>query len=156
MRQRLRDALLAKGITLPTPSSPGANYRQDRLEGRQLFITGQLAQWNGERRYVGKLGREFGLEEGQQAARLAALNLLAHLDRVLERDGRQLAHCLRIGVYVNATGDFLEHSQVANGASDLFLEALGEAGQHTRMAIGVSGLPYGVAIEVEGLFALTD
>jgi len=74
------DARLAElGIELPQPSAPGANYVPFVRTGNLVFLTGQLSQWNGERRFLGKLGREFGLAEGQQAARLCALNLIAHL-----------------------------------------------------------------------------
>lgn len=139
-------------IELPQASKPGANYVQFVRSGNLLFLTGQLAQWNGERRFVGKLGREFGVEEGQQAARLCALNLLAHLRAALDGDLDRVVQCVRIGGFVNSVPDFTGQSQVINGASDLFVEIFGEAGRHTRMAIGVSALPYDVAVEVEAVF----
>jgi enamine deaminase RidA (YjgF/YER057c/UK114 family) len=139
-------------IELPEPSTPGANYVQFVHSGNLLFLTGQLSQWNGERRFIGKLGREFGLEEGQQAARLCALNLLAHLRRAVYGDLERVVRCVRIAGYVNSTPDFLGQSQVINGASDLFVEVLGQAGRHTRMAVGVNALPYDVAVEVEAVF----
>ena len=140
------------GIELPRPSTPGANYVQFVRTGNLLFLTGQLSQWNGERRFVGKLGREFTAEEGREAARLCALNLLAHLRTAIDGDLRRLVRCVRVTGYVNATDDFTGHSQVMNGASDLFVQVLGDAGRHTRMALGTNGLPYGVAVEVEALF----
>jgi enamine deaminase RidA (YjgF/YER057c/UK114 family) len=143
---------MALGIELPTPSTPGANYVQFVRTGNLLFLTGQLAQWNGERRFIGKLGREFGVEEGQQAARLCALNLIAHLRTALEGDLDRVVRCVRISGYVNSLPDFVAQSQVLNGASDLFVEVFGEAGRHTRMAVGVSALPYDVAVEVEAIF----
>jgi enamine deaminase RidA (YjgF/YER057c/UK114 family) len=140
------------GIELPRPSRPGANYVPFVRSGDLVFLTGQLCQWNGERRFVGKLGREIGLGEGQEAARLCALNLVAHLRVALGGDLDRASRCVRVAGYVNAVPEFLEHSQVVNGASDLFLEIFGDAGRHTRMAVGVSGLPYGVAVEVEAVF----
>jgi enamine deaminase RidA (YjgF/YER057c/UK114 family) len=140
------------GIELPEPSRPGANYVPFVRSGDLVFLTGQLSQWNGERRFVGKLGREIGLGDGQQAARLCALNLIAHLRVALEGDLDRASRCVRVAGFVNSVPEFLEHSQVVNGASDLFLEVFGEAGRHTRMAVGVSGLPYGVAVEVEAVF----
>ena len=84
----IEERLAKRGIELPEPSAPGANYvpfvRVDRL----LFVTGQLSQWNGERRFIGKLGREFGVEAGQQAARLCALNLIAHVRAAVGGDPR--------------------------------------------------------------------
>jgi enamine deaminase RidA (YjgF/YER057c/UK114 family) len=139
-------------VELPQPSQPGANYVPFVRVGSLVFLTGQLSQWNGERRFVGKLGRDFGVPEGQQAARLCALNLLAHLRVAVDGDLDRVARAVRLAGYINSTPDFVGQSQVMNGASDLFVEVLGEAGRHARMAVGVSALPYDVAVEVEGIF----
>lgn len=152
MPGRIDHRLKELGIELPQPSKPGANYVPTVRTGDLIFITGQLAQWNGERRFVGKLGREFGVEEGQQAARLCALNLVAHLRAALDGDLDRVVRCVRIAGYVNSVPDFVAQSQVINGASDLFVEIFEDAGQHTRMAVGVSALPYDVAVEVEAVF----
>lgn len=98
--------------------------------------------------------REFGVEEGQQPARLSALNLIAHLRAALGGDLDRAFQCLRLTGYVNATPEFDGHSQVMNGASDLLVQVFGNAGKHTRVAVGVSGLPYGCAVEVEAIFAV--
>jgi enamine deaminase RidA (YjgF/YER057c/UK114 family) len=143
-----------QGIELPSPSVPGADYVPFVRTGNLVFLTGQLSQWNGERRFIGKVGREFGLEDGRQAARLCALNLIAQLRVALDGDLDRVANCVRVGGFVNATPEFLDHSKVINGASELFLAVFGEAGRHTRLAIGVGGLPYGVAVEVEAIFAI--
>ena len=139
-------------VELPQPSQPGANYVPFVRVGSLVFLTGQLSQWNGERRFVGKLGRDFGVPEGQQAARLCALNLLAHLRVAVDGDLDRVARAVRLAGYINSTPDFVGQSQVMNGASDLFVDVLGEAGRHARMAVGVSALPYDVAVEVEGIF----
>ncbi len=144
--------LKSLGIELPNPSTPGANYVPFVRSGDLVFLTGRLSQWNGERRFVGKLGREFGVEEGQQAARLCALNLVAQIRAALEGDLDRVTRCVRVAGYVNSTPDFTAQSQVINGASDLFVQLFGEVGRHTRMAVGVSALPYGVAVEVEAVF----
>lgn len=149
---RIDDRLRELQLELPQASKPGANYAPAVRTGNLVFLTGQLSQWNGERRFVGKLGREFGVEEGQQAARLCALNLIAHLREALDGDLDRVARCVRIAGYVNSVPDFTGQSQVINGASDLFVSVFGEAGRHTRMAVGVSALPYDVAVEVEGVF----
>lgn len=148
----IADRLRELGVELPAPSAPGANYVPFVRTGNLLFLTGQLSQWNGERRFIGKLGREFGIEEGTQAARLCALNLLTHVRSALDGDLDRVVRCVRVAGFVNSTPDFLAHSQVVNGASDLFVELLGEAGRHTRMAVGVAALPYDVAVEVEAVF----
>lgn len=152
MSGRVEDHLKALQIELPSPSTPGANYVPFVRTGNLLFLTGQLSQWNGERRFVGKLGREFRVEEGQQAARLCALNLMAHLRDALEGDLDRVTRCVRIAGFVNSTPDFTSQSQVVNGASDLFIQVFGEAGRHARMAVGVVALPYDVAVEVEAVF----
>ena len=149
---RIDDRLRELGIELPEASVPGANYVPAVRSGNLLFLTGQLSQWNGERRFVGKLGREFSVPDGQQAAQLCALNLIAHLRSALSGDLDRVVRCVRIAGYVNSTPDFTGQSQVINGASDLFVSVFGEAGRHTRMAVGVSALPYDVAVEVEATF----
>ncbi len=152
MNDRIDLRLQELEIELPEPSAPGANYVPFVRTGNLLFLTGQLSQWNGERRFVGKLGREFGIEEGQQAARLCALNLLAHLRTAVGGRLDRVRRCVRIAGFVNSTPAFTGQSQVVNGASDLFVQVFGEAGRHARMAVGVSALPYDVAVEVEGVF----
>src|SRR4030095_8101563 len=98
-------------LELPQPSKPGANYVPFVRVGDLVFLTGQLSQWNGERRFVGKLGREFQLAEGQQAARLCALNLLAHLRVALDGDLDRVQRTVRLAGYVNSTPDFTGQSQ---------------------------------------------
>ena len=138
-------------IELPTPSSPGANYVPFVRTGDLVHLTGQLSQRNGERRFIGKLGREYGIEEGQQAARLCALNLIAQLKTAVDGDLDRVRRCVRVAGFVNSTPDFVSQSQVINGASDLFVQVFGDAGRHARMAVGVAALPYDVAVEVEAL-----
>jgi enamine deaminase RidA (YjgF/YER057c/UK114 family) len=152
MAHRIEERLRTLGIELPQPSAPGANYVPAVQTGDLIFITGQLSQWNGERRFIGKLGREFSIEEGQQAARLCALNVVAQLRAALDGDLDRVVRCVRVAGYVNSVPDFVGQSQVINGASDLFVQIFEEAGRHTRMAVGVSALPYDVAVEVEGVF----
>jgi enamine deaminase RidA (YjgF/YER057c/UK114 family) len=152
MTGRIEQRLTELGIELPRPSAPGANYVPCVRTGDLVLVTGQLAQWNGERRFVGKVGREYDVDDGRQAARLCALNVVAHLRAMLGGDLDRVVRCVRIGGYVNAAPDFHGHSQVLDGASDVLVEIFGEAGRHTRIAVGVSALPYDVAVEVEGTF----
>jgi enamine deaminase RidA (YjgF/YER057c/UK114 family) len=151
-RAVIEERMMQRNIELPKPSSPGANYVPFVQSGNLVFITGQLSQWNGERRFIGKLGREFGIEEGQQAARLCALNLVAHLQTAVDGDLERVVRCVRIAGFVNSEPDFTAQSQVMNGASDVMIEIFGDAGRHARMAVGVVALPYDVAVEVEAVF----
>ncbi|HMI86959.1 MAG TPA: RidA family protein [Polyangiaceae bacterium] len=150
IERRLREL----AIELPQPSAPGANYVPYVQTGPLLVITGQLSQWNGERRFIGKLGREFSVEEGQKAARLCALNLIAHARAAVGGDLDRIVRCIRVAGYVNGTSEFTAQSQVMNGASDVFVEIFGDAGRHTRVAVGVNALPYDVAVEVEAMFEI--
>jgi enamine deaminase RidA (YjgF/YER057c/UK114 family) len=149
---RVEERLRALSIELPQPSKPGANYVPWARSGGLVFLTGQLSQWNGERRFIGKLGREFGVEEGKAAARLCALNLIAHARDAVDGDLDRIARIVRVAGFVNSMPDFVQQSQVLNGASDLFVDVFGDAGRHTRMAVGVAALPYDVAVEVEAAF----
>ena len=97
--------------------------------GSLLFVTGQLSQWNGERRYIGKLGREFDVEEGQHAAKLCALNVIAQLHAALDGDLDRVVRCVRIGGFVNSMPDFGGQSQVINGASDTVVDVFGDLGR---------------------------
>src|SRR5215207_5239216 len=126
MSGRIEERLRELHIELPQPSKPGASYVQFVRSGNLLFLTGQLSQWNGERRFIGKLGREFGIEEGQQAARLCALNLIAHLRAALDGDLDRVTRCVRIAGFVNSVPDFVSQSQVINGASDVFVQVFGD------------------------------
>jgi enamine deaminase RidA (YjgF/YER057c/UK114 family) len=154
MAGRIDARLKELGLELPTPSTPGANYVPFVRSGALVFLTGQLSQWNGERRFVGKLGREWSVEQGREAARLCALNLIAHLKAAAGGDLDRVRRCVRLAGFVNSMPDFLAQSQVMNGASDLFVDVFGDAGRHARMAVGVAALPYDVAVEVEGVFDL--
>ncbi len=151
---RIDARLAALGIELPRPSKPGATYVPFVKSGELLFLTGQLAQWNGARPYIGKLGRELDIAAGQQAARLCALNLIAHVREALDGDLDRVVRWVRVAGYVSSAPEFSGQSQVMNGASDLIVEVFGDAGRHTRMAVGVSALPYDVAVEVEAVCAV--
>jgi enamine deaminase RidA (YjgF/YER057c/UK114 family) len=139
-------------IELPSAMPPVANYVPAVQAGNLLFIAGQVCQWNGERRFVGKLGHEFDYEQGQLAARLCGLNIIAQLKHALHGDLDLVVRCVRLGGFVNGTPDFSDHPLVVNGCSDLMVQVFGDAGKHARAAVGVASLPGGVAVEVEGLF----
>lgn len=150
IEQRLRSL----GIELPTPAKAAANYVPFILAGRQLYISGQLPMASQGLAYAGKLGANVDLATGQKAARLCALNILAQAKAALG-DLDRIERCLRLGGFVNAAPDFDAHPQVINGASDLLCEVLGDKGQHTRFAVGCASLPFGAAVEVDALFAVT-
>ena len=141
-------------IALPQAAAPVANYVPAVRSGDLLFIAGQICQWNGERRFIGKLGGEISLEQGVEAARLCALNILAQAKGALGGDLDRILRCVRLGAFINCTPDFTQQPQVANGASNLMVELLGDAGRHARAAVGVNALPGGVAVEVDAVFEI--
>jgi enamine deaminase RidA (YjgF/YER057c/UK114 family) len=147
---RIDDRLRELSIELPEPSKPGATYVTWLRTGPLVFLSGQLCHWNGERRYIGKLGRELRLEDGQAAARLCALNLIAQAKAAADGDLDRV-RWIRVGGFVNSMPDFTAQSQVVNGASDLLVDVFGEAGRHSRTSVGVAVLPYDVAVEVEAI-----
>ena len=154
MSGRIEARLAELGIELPQPAAPVANYVPFALSGNLLFIAGQICQWNGQLRFVGKLGAGVGIAEGTEAARLCALNILAHVRAACGGDLDRVRRCLRVGGFVNCTPDFTDMPQVVNGASDLMVEVFGDGGRHARAAVGVSSLPGGVAVEVEATFEI--
>ena len=152
MTGRIDARLSQLGIELPQAAAPVANYVPAVRSGDLLFIAGQICQWNGERRYIGKLGRDISLQQGQEAARLCALNILAQVKAALGGDLDRILRCVRLGAFVHCADDFTQQPQVANGASDVMVEVLGDAGRHARAAVGVNALPGGVAVEVDAVF----
>ena len=155
MPGRIDARLKEKSIELPNASAPAANYVPFVMSGNLVYVSGQVSQWNGERRFVGKLGDGLEVADGQLAARMCALNLVAHLRNAAGGDLDRVARVVRLTGYVNCAPGFVEQPKVVNGASDLMVEIFGDAGRHARSAVGVASLPSGVAVEVEGIFELT-
>ena len=139
-------------IELPNAAAPAANYVPSVRTGNLLFTAGQLCMWNGERRFVGKLGREYTVEQGQQAARLAGLNILAQAKAALDGDLDRIQRCVKLNGFVNSVPEFTEQPRVVNGASDLMVEVLGDAGRHARTSVGVNVLPFDLTVEIDAVF----
>jgi enamine deaminase RidA (YjgF/YER057c/UK114 family) len=139
------------GITLPQPPAAAGAYTQTVQVGSLLTISGQIPFWNGELTYIGKVGVEFSLEEGQAAARTCTLNIIAQISQALDGDLDRVKRIVKLGGFVNCPPDYTDHPKVINGASNLMGDVFGEKGQHTRFAVGAGSLPLGVAVEVEAL-----
>jgi enamine deaminase RidA (YjgF/YER057c/UK114 family) len=151
MAGEIEARLKTLGIVLPIPGKPAANYVPFVVTGKLLFLSGQVPMTAEGVKFVGKVGREYSIEEGQQAARICAINLLGvALAAVGDLD--RIQRIVKLVGFVNATPDFPDVHKVVNGASDLFTEVLGDAkGKHARSAIGMGTLPLGVAVEVEAI-----
>jgi enamine deaminase RidA (YjgF/YER057c/UK114 family) len=141
-------------ITLPAPPAPVASYVPYVVTGNIVFISGQVTMAADGLKYVGKVGANISLEDGKAAARLCAINVIAQVKAACGGDLDRVKRCVKVGVFVNAVPDFTQHPEVANGASDLFQEVFGDAGKHSRAAVGAGSLPRGVATEVEAVFEI--
>ena len=154
MSGRIDARLNELGLELPQATAPIANYVPYTVSGKLVVVSGQVSVRNGKPEFVGKLGAGMSIAEGQEAAKLCALNILAHVKTACGGDLDKVKGVLRLGGFVNCTPDFTEMPQVVNGASDLMVAVFGEAGKHARAAVGVSSLPLGVAVEVEAMVEL--
>jgi len=154
MAGRIEQRLAELKIELPKAAVPVANYVPVVAVGNLAFVSGQVTIWNGEFKYKGKLGKEFTLEDGQAAARLCALNVIAQIRNALNGDLDRVKRVAKLTVFVNSVDDFTDQPKVANGASDTMVDVFGDAGKHTRSAVGVNVLPLNVAVEVEAIFEI--
>lgn len=153
MTGRIEARLKELGITLPEAPAPAANYVPFQRSGALLFVSGQLPFRDGSP-IVGKLGADATIEQGAEAARACGQALLAQVKAACGGDLDRVRQVVRLGGFVNAAPDFTQHPKVVNGASDLMAEVFGEAGKHARAAVGCGSLPFGVMVEVEGVFEL--
>lgn len=148
------DRLADLGLTLPPAPSPAAAYVPAIVSGRQVVTAGQLPVVDGALAVTGRCGDEVDTEGAQQLARTAALNLLAVASAAVDGDLDGL-RLVKLVVFVASTPDFHEQHLVANGASQLLADVLGDAGVHARSAVGVAALPMNAPVEIEGVFEIT-
>lgn len=141
------DKLHSLQITLPPPTAPVAAFVPYVHSGNLLFVSGHIAKRNGKP-WAGQLGRDLMTAEGQAAARTVAIDLLGTVHAAVG-DLDRITRLVKLLVLVNSAPTFTEHSLVANGASELFVEVFGERGAHTRSAIGAAQLPFGACVEIE-------
>jgi len=142
------------GIDLPEPSAPAANYIPYVVSGNLIFVSGQITMSGGELKYLGKIGDGLGIDDGYQAARICAINLLAQVKVACGGDLDRVKQVVKLGGFVNCAPDFTDQPKVINGASDLMVEVFGDAGKHARFAVGAPSLPLGIAVEVDGIFQI--
>jgi len=152
-RERLRQL----GLQLPTPPAPLASYVPTRTVpiggGKALvFVAGQVPLEDGQLRFIGRVPTEVSLEDAQAAARLCALNILAQVEAAAGLDKVDVV--ASVTGFVRSAEGFGEQPQVINAASDLLADVLGDAGRHSRAAVGVSELPRGVSVEIAAVFVV--
>jgi len=154
MTNKIDQKLAAMNIQIPASVPPAANYVPYTVSGNLVFISGQLPMKDGKPQDIGKVGREFTVEQAQQTAKQCGINILSHLKSACGGNLDRVKKCVRLGVFVNSTESFTDQPKVANGVSDMMVEIFGEAGKHSRFAVGVSQLPFGVAVEVDATFEI--
>jgi enamine deaminase RidA (YjgF/YER057c/UK114 family) len=146
--------LATLGVILTEAPAPAANYVPFVKIGDLVYVSGQVSQ-NKNGFIVGKLGATMSTEQGAEAARTCAIALLAQVKAACGGDLDRLVRVVKLSGFVNSTQDFLEQPQVINGASNFLGEALGDAGKHARAAVSAPSLPFGVAVEIEGIFQIS-
>jgi len=140
------------GLTLPEPAAPVAAYVPVVVAGGLAHVSGQLPFVDGKL-VTGRLGENVDLEAGVEAAQACAVMILAQLKAALGSLDR-VERVVKLGAFVNSTGDFTDQPKIANGASELMVAVFGEAGKHARSAVGVPVLPLGAAVEVDAIVAV--
>ncbi len=152
MSETIESRLAALGITLPDAPAPAANYVPHATSGNLIFIAGQIPMIDGKPGHLGRLGADMDVAQGQEAARIVALNILAQARAACDGDLERISRCVKLGGFVQCTDDFADMPQVINGASDLMVAVLGDRGRHARFAVGVNALPFGVSVEIDAVF----
>ncbi len=154
MTHSIDERLAELGVALPDAPTPAANYLPYIITGNQVLIAGQAAVVDGKHQFVGRLGAEVSVADGKDAARLAAINVLAQVKAACGGDWNKLARCIRLCGYLNSTPEFADHPQVLDGASDFLVAVLGNAGKHVRSVLGASSLRSGTVLVIDAVFEM--
>lgn len=153
MSETINDRLNRLGITLPVATAPAANYVSFAGSGKLIFTAGQLPVADGKLVATGLVGADLDVAAGQAAARLCAINLLSQV-KAAAGELEKVARVVKITVFVASAPGFTEQHLVANGASDLLVDVLGDRGRHARSAVGMAALPLNAPVEVEAIVEL--
>ncbi|MCW9032799.1 MAG: RidA family protein [Rhodospirillales bacterium] len=154
MTDSIHSHLKELGIELPEPMQPVATYVPYVISGNLLYTSGQGPVLNGEFKSVGKLGDNLTVEQGYEASRLTALNILSQANAALDGNLDRIVRCVKLFGLVNCTPDFTDQPKVINGASDLMVKILGDKGKHCRAAVGAPSLPFDTSVEIDGIFEI--
>lgn len=147
--------LAALGLALPTVTAPRGNFDAWVLDGHTLYLSGKGSPLREDMDSVPKVGREISTAQAREHAREVGLHLIATMRQALG-DLSRVQRVVKVLGMVNATPDFMQHTEVVNGCSDLLVEVFGEAGRHARSAVGVGSLPRGFAVEIEAIVRVKD
>ena len=150
----IEENLKKLNIKLPNAPDPVGSYVAAKIVGKLLYISGQVSINEKGEFIKGKLGKELNLEDGYEAAKRCALNIVSQAKKLCDNDLEKIKSCVKLTGYVNSTDGFTEQPKIINGASDLISSIFGEIGKHTRAAVSCNSLPLGVAVEVDAIFEL--
>ncbi len=151
IEQRLNEL----NIILPESVPPLFNYVPFVVSGNTVFVAGQISA-QGDTVYKGKVGdgQPQSIEDGQAAARICAINILTQVRDAVDGDWERVKRCVKLGGFVNCAPDFTDQSVVINGASDLMVDVMGDAGRHARFAVGAPSLPADFSVEIDAIFEI--
>jgi enamine deaminase RidA (YjgF/YER057c/UK114 family) len=152
---QLTELLKEHGYDLPEVAAAVASYVPYVISGNHVFVSGQIPFLNGQTMHQGIVGKDLSLEQGQEAARACALNILAQVNEAVGGDWSRVKRCVKLGGFVAAPAEFTDHPKIVNGASELIGAVMGEAGRHARSAVGVPSLPLNVAVEIDAVFEIS-
>ena len=150
----IEDNIKKLNINLPDAPDPVGSYVATKIVGKFLYISGQVSINEKGEFIKGKVGKELNLEEGYEAAKRCALNIVSQAKKACSNDLSRIKSCVKLTGYVNSTDNFTDQPKIINGASDLISSVFGEIGKHTRAAVSVNSLPLGVAVEVDAIFEI--
>ncbi len=139
------------GIEIPTPAVPVANYVPFVISGNLVSVSGQVPVKDGKVAFEGKVGADVSIDDACKAARLCALNIIAQVKAACGGDLNKVKRIVKLGGFVNCVDGFASQPQVINAASDLMVEVFGDAGKHSRSAVGTNALPLNVPVEIDAL-----
>ncbi len=152
----IEENLKQQGIILPTPVPPVANYVPFVITGSLLSISGQIpVDSDGNFPYIGKVGLEISEEDAIKAARLCAINIISQARSACEGDLERVVRIVKLGAFVNCIDSFPGQPAIVNGASDLMVAIFGDAGKHSRSAVGANALPLNVPVEIDALIEIS-
>ena len=141
-------------ILLPSAAAPVGSYVATKIVGKLLYVSGQISIDEKGNLIKGKLGKDYSVEQGYEAAKRCALSIISQAKKACGDDLSKIKSCLKLTGFVNSSEDFTEQPKVINGASDLIKNVFGESGSHARAAVSTNSLPLGVAVEVDAIFDL--
>ena len=141
-------------IELPPAPSPVGSYVAYRMSGSLIFISGQISLRSNGELIKGKVGLDLTIEQGQEAAKVCAINILSQIKAACNGNLNKVKSCIKITGFVNSNDDFIGQPQVINFASELLVKIFEENGKHARAAVSVNSLPLGAAVEIEAIFDL--